>query len=210
MLKLLDDECLVAGGNDEAYARKLYARLESHPHLEAHAKLKVNHRFVLHHYAGAVEYNSSGFVEKNRDALFPEALELLGASSAPLVAKLFAPASAALPDGARVAEGSADGGKTASGRSKSQGAGRSSALVTQSVSAVFEVISATAPNYVRCLKPNDENVPCKVRRAPPRGRRGRVGDGCHGYTGDKVNFSSQVKHLSIKLGQSGGGCHGYT
>ena len=73
VLKLLDDECLVPSGSDEGFARKLYAR--SHAHLEVTPKLKRDHRFALRHYAGVVEYSSHGFVEKNRDAIFPEVRE---------------------------------------------------------------------------------------------------------------------------------------
>lgn len=39
------------------------------------------HEFGIKHYAGTVWYSVEGFLEKNRDALRPEVLELLGTSS---------------------------------------------------------------------------------------------------------------------------------
>ena len=98
MLRLLDDECLVAGGRDEAFAAKLYQQFDlvetfgapppgrggngdgaAAPTTSRWARRfaaspaqRAAVSFVVEHYAGRVQYSARGFVEKNRDTLFPE------------------------------------------------------------------------------------------------------------------------------------------
>ena len=38
-------------------------------------------RFVIHHYAGMVTYDVDGFVERNKDVLFDDLIELMQSST---------------------------------------------------------------------------------------------------------------------------------
>ncbi len=37
--------------------------------------------FIIHHYAGMVQYNVEGFCDRNRDVLFPDLIKLMQGSS---------------------------------------------------------------------------------------------------------------------------------
>lgn len=50
--------------------------------------LKQHLKFQIKHYAGQVWYNVEGFLDKNRDALRGDVLELLCSSEVPLVAEM--------------------------------------------------------------------------------------------------------------------------
>ena len=79
---MLDDECLVGQGSDNGFANKLYQQLgggsmgrdaaSSHARFSATHAQRVENRFEVSHYAGAVVYSTHGFIEKNKDMLFPE------------------------------------------------------------------------------------------------------------------------------------------
>ena len=45
--------------------------------------------FVVHHYAGLVTYDVDNFVEKNKDILFVDLIELMKSSKNKFIQKLF-------------------------------------------------------------------------------------------------------------------------
>ena len=47
-------------------------------------------RFVIHHYAGMVTYDVEGFVDRNKDVLFIDLIELMKSSKNNFIQKLFA------------------------------------------------------------------------------------------------------------------------
>lgn len=91
LLALLDEECLMPRGSDDSFARKLYTNMAAHPRFETSSKNKANSQFVVLHYAGAVVYDTNGWLEKNKDAIQQEAMDLVGASSVDLIALFFKP-----------------------------------------------------------------------------------------------------------------------
>lgn len=66
-------------GSDEKWAQKLY---KMHLNKSKHfSKPRLsNLAFVVHHFADLVQYDTNGFVEKNRDSVNEEHLLLLKAS----------------------------------------------------------------------------------------------------------------------------------
>jgi myosin-5 len=100
--------------------------------------------FAIAHYAGRVEYDTEGFLVKNKDELPKSASELLAASNIPLISSLSLIVGAIEPS-----EGDMRGSLK-----------RSSSSVTQmSVSSQFTSqlrdlrsrISQTEPHYIRCV-----------------------------------------------------------
>ncbi|KAF4032858.1 FYVE zinc finger domain-containing protein [Phytophthora infestans] len=189
LFSLLDQECLMPKGSNQALSTKFYRyhgrqgstgvlqpqssrtfmsnfsrylhRAESqeesvhqdtkkHP-FSASKMERVNHQFVVHHFAGRVCYNVEQFVEKNTDALPADASDILSSSSNEVVVAIGADENVDSPG--------VDNG--AAGRR------RYSMLRAPSVSAQFKSqldrlivqIGRTEAHYVRCLKPNEVKKP---------------------------------------------------
>jgi myosin V len=163
LMALLNEECVRPMGSDVSFASKIASLHDSHPRLE---KIRVSQtQFLLHHYAGPVTYDAEGFVEKNRDSLQSDLLDLLCKSSNGLIAGIFGARASGLytdDDLAAVfaAATSDDGRRSATGR-------KTSTFMQETVSYKFKAqlallmsdISATEVHYVRCIKPNSKKSP---------------------------------------------------
>jgi myosin heavy subunit len=168
ILNILDDQCRAPGTTDKTFATDMYKKCTGHARFQADFRQVGSRLFGVIHYAGPVEYDTEGFVEKNRDELPKEATELLQSSSRALVRKLAdviaagpeAGASAtATPTGRRAPPNrggsGVGGGRGASSSSKTTVGGQFSQQLTE----LRRKIDMTSPHYVRCLKPNDLLVP---------------------------------------------------
>uniref|UniRef100_A0A673CA31 Myosin VC n=1 Tax=Sphaeramia orbicularis TaxID=375764 RepID=A0A673CA31_9TELE len=134
ILDLLDEECLFPQGTDQSWLQKLYNYLHTSPLFEK-PRLS-NEAFVIQHFADKVVYQCRGFLEKNRDALYEELVDIMRDSKVPD------------PDfdffffftrAAQISE--------------------TVILGFLSLSLLMETLNATTPHYVRCIKPNDEKLP---------------------------------------------------
>uniref|UniRef100_A0A671RJA3 Unconventional myosin-Vb n=1 Tax=Sinocyclocheilus anshuiensis TaxID=1608454 RepID=A0A671RJA3_9TELE len=78
ILDLLDEECKVPKGTDQNWAQKLYSQHSNSGHFE---KPRMSNRsFIVVHFADKVEYQCDGFLEKNRDTVYEEQINILKAS----------------------------------------------------------------------------------------------------------------------------------
>lgn len=86
-------------GTDESLLSKLEARLSGHGHfrVEKAAGGALRGDFTIVHYAGEVSYSCRGLLEKNRDTLFRDLVELRAQSSCPLIRELLPPAATKSP-----------------------------------------------------------------------------------------------------------------
>lgn len=111
---------------------------------------KARGLFAVQHYAGTVEYDTSNFLNKNKDELPKEATDFLLSSSIATVNKL-----------GEILSNSGVTGK------KRKASNVKSSLSRASVGNQFSTqlkelrskIDLTAPHYIRCIKPNDELTP---------------------------------------------------
>uniref|UniRef100_A0A673IQW0 Methyl-CpG binding domain protein 3b n=1 Tax=Sinocyclocheilus rhinocerous TaxID=307959 RepID=A0A673IQW0_9TELE len=79
LLDLLDEECRMSKGSDENWARKLYDQHLNHsPHFRK--PRMSNSAFIIVHFADMVQYECGGFLNKNRDTVFEEPINILRAS----------------------------------------------------------------------------------------------------------------------------------
>jgi myosin-5 len=160
ILSVLDEQCRLPRCNDKSFASAIYAKCGEHPRFEATKAQQGDLAFGVHHYAGMVEYDTDGFLEKNKDELPKETTELLLSSSYPFLALL----GRELSEGSSLQQPSVSR-KTPGGRKQLPRA--ASSLMRDSVGSQFcsqlqelrKRIESTSPHYVRCLKPNDELVP---------------------------------------------------
>uniref|UniRef100_A0A3Q2VE96 Unconventional myosin-Va-like n=1 Tax=Haplochromis burtoni TaxID=8153 RepID=A0A3Q2VE96_HAPBU len=144
VLDLLDEECKMPKGSDETWAQKLYnTLLKQNAHFE---KPRLSNRaFIIHHFADKVEYQCVGFLEKNKDTVNEEQINVLKKSKFDLLLKLFE-----------------DDEKAANSSNKLTSRRIHSCLFIQfrqSLHLLMETLNATTPHYVRCIKPNDHKAP---------------------------------------------------
>ncbi|XP_069819300.1 unconventional myosin-Vb [Dendropsophus ebraccatus] len=157
ILDLLDEECKVPKGTDQNWAQKLYDRHGSSQHFKKPRMSNIS--FIVVHFADKVEYQCDGFLEKNRDTVYEEQINILKASKYQLVADLFQDDKDPVPP-------------TPSGKSKINVRPAKPAIKNanrehkktvghqfrNSLQLLMETLNATTPHYVRCIKPNDEKL----------------------------------------------------
>ncbi|CAM9773650.1 unnamed protein product, partial [Discosporangium mesarthrocarpum] len=88
LLPLLDEECMLPKGTDEAYTSKAVRSYKDHPNFSKD-RLATSLQFSIAHYAGEVIYDTLGFVEKNRDQLHGDLLKMLSLSTNKILRSLF-------------------------------------------------------------------------------------------------------------------------
>uniref|UniRef100_A0A8C2I6U4 Unconventional myosin-Vb n=1 Tax=Cyprinus carpio TaxID=7962 RepID=A0A8C2I6U4_CYPCA len=155
ILDLLDEECKVPKGTDQNWAQKLYSKHSKSGHFE---KPRMSNRsFIVVHFADKVEYQCDGFLEKNRDTVYEEQINILKASQFQLVADLFNDGKDAGPPSA-TSKTSKINVRAAKPAPKGHNREHRKTVGTQfrnSLHLLMETLNATTPHYVRCIKPND-------------------------------------------------------
>uniref|UniRef100_S4R5L7 Myosin VB n=1 Tax=Petromyzon marinus TaxID=7757 RepID=S4R5L7_PETMA len=161
VLDLLDEECKMPKGSDQSWAQKLY---EKHLGRGKHfLKPRMsNVAFIICHFADKVEYQCDGFLEKNRDTVYEEQINILKASQSSLLTLAFVSRPPCLhPTGTpppRRRRNSTEGNRH---RSSARTKARSHVATFQfrnSLHLLMETLNATTPHYVRCIKPNDDKM----------------------------------------------------
>uniref|UniRef100_A0A3Q3BCX0 Myosin VAa n=1 Tax=Kryptolebias marmoratus TaxID=37003 RepID=A0A3Q3BCX0_KRYMA len=159
ILDLLDEECKMPKGSDDSWAQKLY-----NTHLKTcclFEKPRMSNRaFIIQHFADKVEYQCDGFLEKNKDTVNEEQINVLKASKFHLLMELFQDEEKATsPTG----QAPGTGGRTRLSIKPDKSRETSSKEHKKTVGCQFrnslqmlmETLNATTPHYVRCIKPND-------------------------------------------------------
>lgn len=93
IFSILEEECMFPKSSDTSFKNKLYDQ-----HLGKNScflkpktvKGKPEAHFTLVHYAGTVDYNVSGWLEKNKDPLNESVVQLYQKSSVKILAMLYA------------------------------------------------------------------------------------------------------------------------
>ncbi|AWP01854.1 Myo5a protein [Scophthalmus maximus] len=159
ILDLLDEECKMPKGSDDSWAQKLY-----NTHLKTCSLFEKprmsNRAFIIQHFADKVEYQCDGFLEKNKDTVNEEQINVLKASKFDLLVELFQDEHPATSPTGQVA---GTGGRTRLSIKPDKSREKSSKEHKKTVGCQFrnslqmlmETLNATTPHYVRCIKPND-------------------------------------------------------
>ncbi|NXD72372.1 MYO1A protein, partial [Eolophus roseicapillus] len=145
ILAMLDEECLRPGVvNEDTFLTKLNLLFATHKRYESKETQNAQRImdtslppqcFRIHHYAGKVTYNVTGFIEKNNDLLFRDLSQAMWAARHPLLRSLF-------PDG-DPQKASLKLPPTAGFQFKA------------SVAMLMKNLYSKNPNYIRCIKPNE-------------------------------------------------------
>ncbi|XP_041672989.1 myosin-1B-like isoform X2 [Cheilinus undulatus] len=153
IFSILEEECMFPKATDGSFKNKLYDQ-----HLGKNSifqkpkpsKGKAEAHFSLMHYAGTVDYNISGWLEKNKDPLNDTVVQLYQKASVKLLAQLFASYASA--------DGTADGSKK-SFKKKGSSFQTVSALFRENLNKLMANLRSTHPHFVRCIIPNETKTP---------------------------------------------------
>uniref|UniRef100_A0A673N4C7 Unconventional myosin-Vb-like n=1 Tax=Sinocyclocheilus rhinocerous TaxID=307959 RepID=A0A673N4C7_9TELE len=151
ILDLLDEECKVPKGTDQNWAQKLYSQHSNSGHFE---KPRMSNRsFIVVHFADKVEYQCDGFLEKNRDTVYEEQINILKASQVSTQLIDFqANRGLTLPTPSTINVRAAKPVPKGHNREHRKTVGTQ---FRNSLHLLMETLNATTPHYVRCIKPND-------------------------------------------------------
>jgi myosin heavy subunit len=146
IISVLNEECVRPKGNDTSFVSKVKTVSKDISCLLS-AKLHKPTEFGIQHYAGAVTYDSTNFVQKNTDALPKDLIDCASSCSNELI-RVELKAAADAKAGTSGKRGAAT--LTVATKFKAQ-------LVT-----LMHDIAKTKTRYIRCIKPNPEKVPLKM------------------------------------------------
>nr|XP_019842479.1 PREDICTED: unconventional myosin-Vb [Bos indicus] len=118
-----------------------------------------NKAFIVIHFADKVEYLSDGFLEKNRDTVYEEQINILKASKFPLVADLFHDGKDSAPTATASSKINIRSSRPPVKASNKEHKKTVGYQFRSSLHLLMETLNATTPHYVRCIKPNDEKLP---------------------------------------------------
>nr|XP_032802960.1 unconventional myosin-Ic-like [Petromyzon marinus] len=142
ILAILDEECLRPGeATDLSFLEKLEGRIGGHPHFLTHKLGDHKNRreikrdeFQLRHYAGEVNYNVKGFLDKNQDLLLRNLKEVMCGAGNMIIKECFCPQEL----------------------NEKKWPGTIGAQFKSSLGKLMEILMSKDPSYVRCIKPNNE------------------------------------------------------
>ncbi|KAJ2453733.1 Myosin type-2 heavy chain 1 [Coemansia sp. RSA 2336] len=145
ILSLLDEESRLEQGSDRTFTEKLYRQFASPSQQQTAGYFRKprfsNTAFTVRHYAHDVTYEGDGFLEKNKDTVPDEILDLLCTSSFQFVSEL---------------------ASTQAVQSKANGAlqqRRQAPTLTgvfkRSLAGLMSTLAETEMHYIRCIKPNE-------------------------------------------------------
>ncbi|KAK2833007.1 hypothetical protein Q5P01_016896 [Channa striata] len=153
IFSILEEECMFPKATDSSFKNKLYDQ-----HLGKNSifqkpkpsKAKTEAHFSLMHYAGTVDYNISGWLEKNKDPLNDTVAQLYQKASLKLLSQLFATYTSADASG---------NGKKKGFKRKGSSFQTVSALFRENLNKLMANLRSTHPHFVRCIIPNETKTP---------------------------------------------------
>uniref|UniRef100_A0A803JF18 Myosin-4 n=1 Tax=Xenopus tropicalis TaxID=8364 RepID=A0A803JF18_XENTR len=152
IFSILEEECMFPKATDTSFKNKLYEQhLGKCKNFEKPkpGKGKAEAHFSLGHYAGTVDYNISGWLDKNKDPLNESVVQLYQKSSVKLLSFLYSSYAAA----------DADAGGKGGKKKKGSSFQTVSALFRENLNKLMTNLRSTHPHFVRCLIPNESKTP---------------------------------------------------
>ncbi|XWS39612.1 hypothetical protein CRYUN_Cryun18bG0069700 [Craigia yunnanensis] len=147
LLSLLDEESTFPNGTDFTLANKLKQHLNSNPCFRGEREKA----FTVSHFAGMVTYDTTGFLEKNRDLLHLDSIQLLSSCSSHLP-QTFA------SNMLNQSEKPVVGPLHKAGGADSQKLSVASKFKGQ-LFQLMQRLESTTPHFIRCIKPNNFQSP---------------------------------------------------
>uniref|UniRef100_A0A670IZS4 Myosin-4-like n=1 Tax=Podarcis muralis TaxID=64176 RepID=A0A670IZS4_PODMU len=153
IFSILEEECMFPKATDTSFKNKLYDQhlgKSNNFQKPKPVKGKAEAHFSLVHYAGTVDYNISGWLDKNKDPLNETIVGLYQKSSLKLLSFLYS----------NYAGTDAGNGGSKKGAKKKGGSFQTvSAVFRENLNKLMTNLRSTHPHFVRCLIPNETKTP---------------------------------------------------
>jgi myosin protein heavy chain len=147
ILDILDNNTFMSAATNEAFA---LAVIKTHENKPVFIKDRFDQtKFHIKHYAGTVCYTADNWLEKNVDPLNDDCKKALNASTKPFFKALFP-----IDTTAEAARGSGARFNTVGGNYREQ------------LNLLMNVLRATEPHFIRCIKPNNLQKPGIIQNKP--------------------------------------------
>uniref|UniRef100_A0A2K5LDX3 Myosin heavy chain 13 n=2 Tax=Cercocebus atys TaxID=9531 RepID=A0A2K5LDX3_CERAT len=154
IFSILEEECMFPKATDTSFKNKLYDQhlgKSNNFQKPKPAKGKAEAHFSLVHYAGTVDYNIAGWLDKNKDPLNETVVGLYQKSSLKLLSFLFSNYAGA--------DTGDSGGSKKGGKKKGSSFQTVSAVFRENLNKLMTNLRSTHPHFVRCLIPNETKTP---------------------------------------------------
>ncbi|XP_058443586.1 myosin heavy chain 95F isoform X1 [Malaya genurostris] len=147
IFNLLDEESKLPKPSFSHFTNEVHSAWQGHfrlslpraSRLKAHRGIRDDEGFLVHHFAGAVCYNTNQFIEKNNDALHASLEGLVQESENPLLKRLFV------------------SGKVTATKGKLAFISVGSKFKTQ-LGELMDKLEKNGTNFIRCIKPNSRMI----------------------------------------------------
>ncbi|XP_056144794.1 myosin-8-like isoform X4 [Lampris incognitus] len=150
IFSILEEECMFPKATDGSFKNKLYDQHLGKNSIFQKPKLskgRAEAHFSLVHYAGTVDYNISGWLEKNKDPLNDTVVQLYQKAALKLLSQLFA------------TYATADDSTKKNAKKKGSSFQTVSALFRENLNKLMANLRSTHPHFVRCIIPNETKTP---------------------------------------------------
>eukprot|EP01083_Nonionella_stella_P139035 423279_1 len=137
IMNLFDEEVILPQGSEKRALQKLVQNQSKNDYFFTDKRYGED-SFLLIHYAGTVAYDTRGFLEKNRDTLTQDLMDMCTQSHFEFLSNLF------------------------KSRQEQQARNRKKTLCFQfrgQLRQLRDKLSSTEPHYIRCVKPNGQKAP---------------------------------------------------
>jgi len=157
VLALLDEESRLPMGSDDSFVTKLHHNFAGDKNKSYKKPRFGKSAFTVCHYALDVTYEGEGFIEKNRDTVPDEHMEVLRSSTNAFLGEVLEVASAEREKESNAATAA----KASAGMAGRKAGGASSRKPTlggifkSSLIELMHTINNTDVHYIRCIKPNE-------------------------------------------------------
>uniref|UniRef100_A0A3P8ZLA6 Myosin VIIAb n=1 Tax=Esox lucius TaxID=8010 RepID=A0A3P8ZLA6_ESOLU len=149
IISLIDEESKFPKGTDATMLYKLNSQHKLNTNYHP-PKNTYGTQFGIQHFAGVVYYETKGFLEKNRDSLHTDIIQLVHSSKNKFIKQIFQADVAMVRDNVWLSQGADETLK------------RSPTLSSQfkrSLELLMRTLNVCQPFFVRCIKPNELKKP---------------------------------------------------
>ncbi|XP_068600827.1 unconventional myosin-VIIa-like [Brachionichthys hirsutus] len=153
IISLIDEESKFPKGTDATMLYKLNSQHKLHSNYLP-PKNSYETQFGIQHFAGVVHYETRGFLEKNRDSLHTDIIQLVHSSRNKFIKQIFQADVAMFLCGYQQPSTPAPKGAETRKRSPTL-----SSQFKRSLEMLMRTLSVCQPFFVRCVKPNEFKKP---------------------------------------------------